>query len=299
MHSVSRLAVAAFWLAVVPVVAMAHAIQVAPQPMVATGLVAGHQFEAWFVLDRPLDPTVPGYAVPAGATIRFVFPDNFKPDQSLPLQSVLLYGWPQKGIPVPFTVRIDPQNAQVVVLHLASAIEVKPPLQPGLKAIHLRAPLQSPVTAGSYPIVVTFADAGDLSGHETAVAAIAAAPAPAVAVYNQLHDGRDEDFQRVAAGAAVPIPFDFLVSNPGSYRATVVTETAPDGTIQILADERSIGTVRAERKNVTLIPVPFGPGYNRLGIFRLAAKAGEENGTVRVVASLKGGSTCFLTLIIE
>lgn len=46
---------------------------VAYQPMVSTGLAARHPFEARFVLDKSSDPAVPGYAIPAGTSIRFTF----------------------------------------------------------------------------------------------------------------------------------------------------------------------------------------------------------------------------------
>lgn len=54
--------------------AEAPAMNVIYQPMVSTGLAAHEPFEAWFVFDSSSDPKTPGYAVPAGATIRFDFP---------------------------------------------------------------------------------------------------------------------------------------------------------------------------------------------------------------------------------
>jgi hypothetical protein len=43
------------------------------------GLRLSQPFEAWFVFDKSFDPMIQGYAVPAGATIRFVFPQEFTP----------------------------------------------------------------------------------------------------------------------------------------------------------------------------------------------------------------------------
>ena len=62
----------------------AHALSasVEYQPMVSTGLAAGRNFEAWIVLDKPLDPSKPGYAVPSGATMRFTFPKTFGPSRT-------------------------------------------------------------------------------------------------------------------------------------------------------------------------------------------------------------------------
>ncbi len=82
-------------------------VTVTPQPMVATRPAAGHEFEGWFVLDKPPDPAVAGYAVPAGAAIRIIFPDTFTPIAGAHPEAVLLYGWLQKAIGVPLTVIRD------------------------------------------------------------------------------------------------------------------------------------------------------------------------------------------------
>ena len=78
-------------------------VTVAYQPMVSTGLAAKQPFEAWFVFDKSSDPTVAGYAVPAGAAIRFVFPQEFTPQADLFQGAVMLYGWSQGPISVKFT----------------------------------------------------------------------------------------------------------------------------------------------------------------------------------------------------
>ena len=54
------------------------------QPMTSYGLAAGYPFEAWVVFDKPADPTAPGYALPAGATFRFTFPEAFTPQPAGP-----------------------------------------------------------------------------------------------------------------------------------------------------------------------------------------------------------------------
>jgi hypothetical protein len=58
-------------------------VSVAYQPMTATGLAAEHPFDAWFVLDKSADPSVPGYEVPAGATIRVTFPKQSLPSRGI------------------------------------------------------------------------------------------------------------------------------------------------------------------------------------------------------------------------
>ncbi len=61
-------------LTALPVRATAPHTTVNYQVMVATGLAARHPFEVWFVFDKSSDPTVPGYTIPAGATILLTFP---------------------------------------------------------------------------------------------------------------------------------------------------------------------------------------------------------------------------------
>ncbi len=72
---ICRAAGAALMLAALaPAYADAPSMSVGYQPMVATGLAARHPFEAWLWLDKPRDPAVAGYAIPAGATMRVTFP---------------------------------------------------------------------------------------------------------------------------------------------------------------------------------------------------------------------------------
>lgn len=63
------------------------------QPMTSDGLAAGSPFEAWVVFNISSNPSIPGLALPAGATFRFTFPQAFTPQSSNHPQAVLLYGW--------------------------------------------------------------------------------------------------------------------------------------------------------------------------------------------------------------
>ncbi len=105
----------------VPALAAAPATTVAYQPMVATGLAAGHPFEAWFDFDQSFDPMVPGYAMPAGATVRFTFPAAFTPSPGLPLGAVMIR-WTQGAVPAQYTVKLDPGDRHAVDIHFESAV---------------------------------------------------------------------------------------------------------------------------------------------------------------------------------
>jgi hypothetical protein len=281
-----------------PALATAPHTTVAHQVMISTGLAARHPFEVWFVLDKSSDPQVPGYSVPADAAIRFTFPKSFTPKPGV-LGAVMLKGWSQGGIPAHFTVEMDKSDPRAVVIHLEKAIEAGPPQAPGLKAIHLRTGLINPAKAGDYPIRIQFIDAGDLTGTTTAIARIAPRPVPNVAAYNQLHRGKDEDWQRVKAGTEAPLPIDFLVTLPSKSRSVLSLKPDGHGGMDILSDGEPIGSITTEGASATLTPQAFGPGFARLGIVEVHVKAGTTPGTARIIAALKGGTRYDIHLVVE
>jgi hypothetical protein len=301
IHAAHRLLVpavaCAIALAAISARAEAPATTVAYQPMVSTGLAARHPFEAWFVFDKSFDPTVPGYAIPAGATIRFTFPKAFTPKAGDPLEALMIK-WEQGPVPAKFTVAPDGKDPRSILIRFDGAIAPETPGNPGLKAIHLRTNEINPVKAGSYPITVQFIDAGPLTGTTTATARITDKAVPNVAAYNQLHQGKDEDWQRVKPGEEAPLPIDFLVTLPDASRS-VVSLQAGDAGLSILRDGKPIGSITTQGVPVALTPQAFGPGYSRLGIIEVRAKAGSTPGVAQIVASLDGGTQYTIHLVVE
>ena len=270
------------------------------QPMTSDGLAAGYPFEAWVVFDKPSDPTVPGYALPVGATFRFTFPKAFKPRPAGPPPSaVLLYGWPHAPAPIPFTVGLDPKDHRTIVLKLAEAFPTGPPESPGLKSIHLRWGPLNPTRAGSYPITIQLTDAGPLSGASQAIAQITPKPVPNVAAYNTLHDGRNENWQHVKTGQEAPLPIDLLVTLPDKARSYISLRPTKEGNFEILSDKAPIGTITRRGVSVNLKPEPFGPGFARLGLIRYYVTAGPEPGIAQIDAQLKGGTRYTINVIVE
>jgi hypothetical protein len=282
----------------IPARATAPHTTVAYQVMISTGLAARNPFEVWFILDKSSDPTVPGYSVPAGATIRFTLPNAFIPKPGF-LGAVMLNGWSQGKIAADFTVALDKKNPRTVVIHLKKGIEAGSPEAPGLKAIHLRTGLINPVKAGDYPVRIQFIDAEGLSGTTTAIAHITPRPVPNVAAYNQLHQARDEDWQRVKAGADAALPIDFLVTLPDKPRSVLSLKPTGEGGMAILSDGKPIGSITTKGAPVTLTPQAFGPGFSRLGIVEVHARAGMTPGTAEIVAALKGGTRYDIYLVVE
>jgi hypothetical protein len=285
----------------VPAVAGAEApaTTIQYQVMVSTGLAARKPFEAWFVFDKLSDPRVPGYAVPAGATVRFTFPHAFTPEPHGILEGALISGWAQGAVPTKFSLAVDPKNPRTVILRLVEPVVPGGPDHPGLKAIHLRAREVNPAKPGTYPITVRFIDAGPLSGTTTAVAHIAAKPAPNIAAYNQLHQNKDEDWQRVKPGEQALLPIDFLVTLPDTARSSISLRAKDDHNLVILSDGKPIGSISENGVPVTLAPQLFGPGYARLGMIEVRAKAGMTPGTAEIVAALDGGARYIIHLVIE
>ena len=269
------------------------------QPMVSDGLAATYPFEAWLWLDKSSDPGIPGYAVPVDATIRLRFPDQFTPQPGLPLGAVMLHGWSQGAIPARFTVAPDPTDLRTIVIHYDQEIAPGPLDKPGLKAIHLRTNVLNPPVAGEYPVTVEFVNAGVLSGTSKAVAHVTATPVPNVAAYNQLHQGRNEDWQHMRAGEETALPIDLLLNLPGNSRSAISLRPAEGGALAILRDGKPIGLISATGVPVTLAPEAFGPGYARLGIVRVHAKAGATKGPAEIVASLDGGAAYTIHIFVD
>ncbi|MEO8654950.1 MAG: hypothetical protein ABI409_12570 [Ramlibacter sp.] len=230
--------------------------------------------------------------------MRITFPKAFTPKPGM-LGAVMLHGWAQGPIPVRFTTTTDPKDPRTVVIRLQEAIAAGAAERPGLKAIHLRTSEMNPVKAGNYPIAIEFIDAGPLSGKTQAIAHIAGKPVPNVAAYNQLHQSKNEDWQRVKAGGVAPLPIDFLVTLPSAPRTSVSLKAATDGSLTIFGDGQPIGSITTSGVPITLDPQAFGPGFARLGIVEVHAKAGMTTGTAQIVAALKDGTQYAIHLIVE
>jgi hypothetical protein len=269
------------------------------QPMTSHGLATGYPFEAWVVFDISSDPSIPGLTLPAGATFRFTFPQAFTPQPNSHPQAVLLHGWSQGPIPVPFTIGLDPQDPRTIVLRLSADLPAGPRERPGLKAIHLRWGPLNPTEAGDYPVAIYLSDAGGLSGTTPVVAHITPKPVPNVAAYNQLHESRNEDWQHVKIDQTAPLPIDLLVTLPDNARSFVSLRPAAEGNLEILSDGTPIGTVTRRGVPVTFKPEPFGPGFARLGIVRFYVAGGSMTGTAEIDAQLQGGPRYTIHVVVE
>lgn len=152
---------------------------------------------------------------------------------------------------------------------------------------------------GDYPITIKISDAGELSGTTHAIAHITSKPVPVVAAYNQLHEGRNEDWQHVETGQAAPLPIDLLISLPDKARSSIELRPGTNGNLEILSDGTPIGTVTGRGVAVTLRPEHFGPGFARLGMVRFYVTGGSVSGLAEIDAQLRGGPRCTLHVVVE
>jgi len=269
------------------------------QPMTSQGLAAGYPFEGWVVFDKSPNPTEAGYTLPEGSTFRFIFPQEFTPQPGTHPESVLLYDWPQKAAPIPFTVGPDSRDPRTIVLKLTAAFPAGPPERPGLKAIHLRFGPLNPLQAGDYPIRIQLSDAGELSGTTQAIAHITPKPVPVVAAYNQLHESRNEDWQHVKTAQTASLPIDLLITLPDKARSSMELRPVTGGNLEILSDGAAIGMVTQRGVPVTFKPESFGPGFARLGIVRFYVTGGLEPGIAEMDTQLEGGPRYTLHIFVE
>jgi hypothetical protein len=269
------------------------------QPMTDGGLTAGLPFEAWIDFGSS-NPAVEGYSLPAGASIRITFPQAFTPESGVMQGVVLLNGWPQNAIDIPFSFAYDPSDPRTLVITLKGAIAANLAAgSPGLKAIHLRTDERNPAP-GDYPIKIAFVNAGASNGTVEATAHIYPERVPNIAQYNQLHPGQaDEDWQHVRPGQMAPVPVDLLVTRNDAPRATLQLAKRPDGGLNVMADGKPIGTIEAHGVPVTLVPHPFGPGFARLGIVEFNVQAGQTPGNAEIEAKLDGGTMTTIHVIVD
>ena len=200
---------------------------------------------------------------------------------------------------MPFTIGLDPQDPRTIVLKLKEAFPAGPPERPGLKAIHLRMGPLNPMQEGDYPITIVISDAGELSGTTRAIAHITSRPVPVVAAYNQLHEGRNEDWQHVKMGQTAPLPIDLLITLPDKARSSIELRPGTSGNLEILSDGTPIGTVTLRGVPITLKPEHCGPGFARLGIVRFYVTGGSVSGLAEIDAQLQGGPNYTLRIVVE
>lgn len=199
--------------------------QIMKAPVVPDGDVAGSPSDIVIDLNTSLDPNVPGRTLLKGKSIKVTFPDAFK-RTGIPLEHftagkcpqqcaavALLQGWPQHPFPFP-KYDLTFEGTQTIVITANEDLKANPPLDPGLKQIHLLASSHTNPAAGTYVVKVS-AETGTNgaletgSGTLTILAAIRPSINPASALSQP--PGLNAIYQQASVGQEIGRPFDFLL----------------------------------------------------------------------------------------
>ncbi|GAC1646781.1 MAG: hypothetical protein NVS9B11_18960 [Candidatus Dormibacteraceae bacterium] len=218
--------------------------QITKAPVVPDGDVAGSPSDIVIDLNTSLDPNVPGRTLLKGKSIKVTFPDAFK-RTGIPVQQftagkcpqqcaavALLQGWPQHPFPFP-KYDLSLEGTQTIVITANEDLKANPPLDPGLKQIHLLASSHTNPAAGSYQIKVS-AETGPNgavetgSGTLTILAAIRPSLNPASALSQP--PGLNAIYQQAALGQETGRPFDFLLWGADGKPLTGVSVAPADTT---------------------------------------------------------------------
>lgn len=202
-------------------------------PVASNGNVAGAVTDIVINLDRSLDPSVAGRGLAAGNQIRITLPDDFintglpiahqftgcAPNCSVP---ILLQGWPQhpvglfSGAPGVGEWTAFGQGTHTIVIEALEEIVPAPPVEPGIKQIHLLLRGFRNPGPGTYDIQVE-AETGPEGAVETGTARVRILPRtrPFLSTSSVFNGPPNPNtiYQETGTMSATPLPFDLLIWN--------------------------------------------------------------------------------------
>lgn len=296
-------------------------------PVTPNGDVAGAPTDFVINLNTSLDPSVPGRTLAAGRTVKVILPDSFQAAQDLPFlqvfgpnctvplevpqitcnTAVFLQGWPQHPV-APASYALSLEGSSTVVFTAKTDITAAPPLDPGIKQIHLLLLGFKNPDPGDYPIEVQ-AQTGPGGSVESGVAYlhIRSAPRPSINVTSNLFApaGLNAVYQTTSVNKETARPFDFLLWDRNGQPIEGVTISSPD------SGEDSTGLILKGNDVIGLVYVEAPPGAtdwrispmspsSRVGSpvtglpaasLRAAFLAGSVPGDYTVTFTLAGGNS--------
>jgi hypothetical protein len=202
-------------------------LAIAPAPISYDGHVAGQATDYIFVLERNVDPAVPGHTLSAGDTLAIRLPKDFKRNAAAPLAEdadrnlVLVKGWPQGAVRQKDQYRIffDPATNDVGVRALVD-VGREGANAPGIKVMHLRGQTFINPGPGEYPVEVAqrAADGAIKAVWSGTATVLLDAPRARLAPMNfHLPPGTNSDFQKFGVGRAAPHWLGLMLwTEPGS-----------------------------------------------------------------------------------
>lgn len=295
-------------------------------PVVPDGNVAGAVTDFIINLDRSFDPSVAGRGLLAGNKIRITLPDDFI-NTGLPIQSqftgcapgcsspILLQGWPQhpvglfSGDPGVTEWTVSSEGTHTAVIEAVQDIIPAPPLEPGIKALHLLFRGFRNPSPGVYDIQVE-AETGPEGAVETGTARVRILPRTrpflsTTSVFNGPPNG-NTIYQQTGIMSATPVPFDLLMWNSLGQPMTGAAITGPRfgpssaatritqggrtvGDVQVVGPQGATGYQILSNSSAAAIsaPVTGVPTAHLPVMFR----TGDLPGLYTITLSLAGGNS--------
>lgn len=297
-------------------------------PVIPDGTVAGARTEFVINLDVSPDPNVPGFALPAGKSIRVTLPSAFVNTQELPLASVgsqedcvpgnfqcttaaLLQGWPQR--PIPFgQYALSYDGANTIVITANEDILPQTPNAPGVKQIHLLWLAATNPEEGLYPVHVEIEGTSEgewLSGY--GLLEILPSTRPTVAVTSVFNPGNPNTvYQHARAGTPVPLPYDLLLWDADGNPMNGVTLQKIDASRWLLMQgDQAVGmaAIEAPAGATGQRLIPAGESFQINAPISAAPTArlrtyfqvGSTPGTYTVRFHMRGGNEVHMTVIAD
>lgn len=202
----------------------------AKAPITQDGDVAGAPTDYVLTLDISLDPTVPGRTLLAGKTIKVTLPDEFVnlggpvtnpgPPPGCPAATgtcstgVMLQGWPQHPIPPsPANYTVSLEGTNTIVYTATTDLVPNPPLEPGIKQVHVILRAFVNPGPGIYQFLVE-AETGPGGSLETGVANVRVRNKvrASVNVTSVFNPGTPNTiYQQTTVGSPTPLAYDLLL----------------------------------------------------------------------------------------
>ena len=234
-------------------------------PVVPDGNVAGLFTEVVINLDVSMDPNVAGRGLMKGKSVRVTFPDAFDVDPTIPTQTpftpcaaaacnvaIFLQGWPQHplGFPpptIPTKLSVSAVGPRTIQLEALIDFVPSPPLEPGIKLMHLILPGFTNPHPGHYEIEVE-AETGPGGALETGSGRVHIVPKarPFISVTSIIPGvnpgNQNTIYQQTTVGQPTPLPYRFLMWQKDGVPALDVE--IQDG--RLVQGNRTVGQVSIE-----------------------------------------------------
>ncbi len=211
-------------------------LAVVNSPVDFSGTVAGQPTGINLILDRSLDPQVPGRSLLAGKKIRIILSKGFTRNSGMKIEGdvnlTMVKGWPQGGLPpaAGYVVGQDDEHTLLVTAQRDIPNDT-PANRPGLKVFHVRGhTFINPKTPGQYGVRIE-AETGPGGALETGEANVTIIPAPIarIAPTNLLRPRpSNNNFQRVPLNTEAPLTLDLMLWSADGKPINGAGVVAPD-----------------------------------------------------------------------